>query len=59
MLWAAIELALDYLPDETQEIELWRLDLAHDEVALARQKTALDRARSARRTAARLNSPKA
>lgn len=45
---AAIELALDYLPDEMQEIEFWRLDLANDEVALTRQKTALDRVRTAR-----------
>ncbi|MGH7139001.1 MAG: IGHMBP2 family helicase, partial [Pirellulales bacterium] len=45
---AAIELALDYLPDEVNEIELWRFDLANDEVALVRQKAALDRARAAR-----------
>ncbi|HET6878860.1 MAG TPA: AAA domain-containing protein [Pirellulales bacterium] len=45
---ATIEVALDYLPDEINEIESWRFDLANDEVALVRQKTALDRARSAR-----------
>lgn len=45
---AAIELALDYLPDELNEVEWWRLDLANDEVALARQKSALDRACTAR-----------
>ncbi|HVX11582.1 MAG TPA: AAA domain-containing protein [Pirellulales bacterium] len=43
-----IEVALNYLPDELQEIERWRFDLANDEIALARQKTALERARLAR-----------
>ena len=45
---ASVQLALDYLPDEINEFDLWRFDLANDEVALVRQKTALDRARLAR-----------
>lgn len=44
----AIQLALDYLPDEINDIERWRLDLANDEVALVRQKAAMDKARAAR-----------
>ena len=45
---ASIQLALDYLPDEINDIELWRFDLASDDVALVRQQAALERARLAR-----------
>jgi ATP-dependent RNA/DNA helicase IGHMBP2 len=43
-----LQVALDYLPDEINDVELWRFDLATDEVALVRQKAALERARLAR-----------
>jgi ATP-dependent RNA/DNA helicase IGHMBP2 len=45
---ASIQVALNYLPDEINEIERWRFDLAADEVALARQQAALEHARLAR-----------
>jgi ATP-dependent RNA/DNA helicase IGHMBP2 len=44
----SIQIALNYLPDDADEIDLWRFDLASDEVALARQLAALERARVAR-----------
>jgi ATP-dependent RNA/DNA helicase IGHMBP2 len=45
---ASIQVALNQLPEEINEIERWRFDLASDEVALTRQKGALARARQAR-----------
>ena len=45
---ASIQLALNQLPDEINDIERWRFDLASDEVALVRQKDALARAQQAR-----------
>ncbi|HWB08891.1 MAG TPA: AAA domain-containing protein [Pirellulales bacterium] len=45
---ASIQLALNQLPDEINEVERWRFDLASDEVALTRQKAALVRAQQAR-----------
>ncbi|HVA51106.1 MAG TPA: AAA domain-containing protein [Pirellulales bacterium] len=44
----SIQLALDYLPDEINDVERWRFDLANDEIALVRQKAAMERARAAR-----------
>ncbi|HEV3343683.1 MAG TPA: AAA domain-containing protein [Pirellulales bacterium] len=45
---ASIQVALNQLPDEINEIERWRFDLASDEVALVRQRAALVRTRQAR-----------
>jgi superfamily I DNA and/or RNA helicase len=45
---ASIQVALNYLPDEINEIEVWRFDLSADEVGLVRQKSALEAARLAR-----------
>ncbi|MHB8900043.1 MAG: IGHMBP2 family helicase [Thermoguttaceae bacterium] len=44
----AIQVALGQTPDDLADHERWRLDLSSDEVAAARQKAALGRARSAR-----------
>lgn len=40
----ALRVALDTVPDGAGEYETWRLDLANDEVALQRQRSALQRA---------------
>jgi superfamily I DNA and/or RNA helicase len=43
----AIRVALDRLPEDLADYPLWRIDLSFDEVAIQRQKVALDQARSA------------
>ena len=40
-------IALDGMPEELDEHDLWRLDLASDEVAVQRQRVALEQARQA------------
>jgi len=42
---ASISVALDGLPDELGERDVWRIDIAFDEVATQRQRAALERAR--------------
>jgi len=42
---AAVSAALDGLPDELGEYDIWRLDAAFDEVATQRQRAALEQAR--------------
>jgi superfamily I DNA and/or RNA helicase len=44
-LETAISVAIDGLPDELGEHELWRIDVAFDEVATQRQRAALEQAR--------------
>jgi hypothetical protein len=44
----AICVALDGLPDDLADYEVWRLDLSFDEVAVQRQRAALEQARLAR-----------
>jgi len=43
----SLRVALPGMPDEIEDFEIWRLDLANDEVAAERQQQALRRARSA------------
>jgi len=45
---SSLHVALGSMPDDLDEHDLWRLDLSSDEVAVERQRTALQRARSAR-----------
>ncbi|HTM52550.1 MAG TPA: AAA domain-containing protein [Pirellulales bacterium] len=42
-----IKLSLPGLPDEAEEVEVWRVDLSSDEISSQRQRLALERARSA------------
>ena len=44
----SLHVAIGSAPDDLDEHELWRLDLSSDEVAVQRQRTALERARLAR-----------
>lgn len=44
----SLHVALGSLPEDLDEHQLWRLDLSNDEVAVQRQRSALNRARSAR-----------
>jgi len=44
---ASLRVALEVLPDDLADFERWRLDLSSDEVAIQRQRMALQRARSA------------
>ena len=44
----SVHVALNSIPADLDEHPSWRLDLAHDEVAVERQRAALDRARLAR-----------
>jgi superfamily I DNA and/or RNA helicase len=44
----AISVALDRLPEDLAEHEAWRVDLSSDEVAVKRQRAALEQARLAR-----------
>jgi hypothetical protein len=44
----AISVALDRLPEDLAEHETWRVDLTFDEVAVTRQRAALEQARLAR-----------
>lgn len=43
-----LQVALASMPDDLEDAESWRVDLAHDEISAQRQRTALDRARLAR-----------
>jgi superfamily I DNA and/or RNA helicase len=43
-----VRVALAELPDDLADQETWRLDLAHDEIAAQRQRSALEIARTAR-----------
>ena len=44
----AISIALVQLPDDAEEVEVWRLDLSSDEISSQRQRAALERALRAR-----------
>jgi ATP-dependent RNA/DNA helicase IGHMBP2 len=44
----AISIALTQLPDDAEEVELWRLDLSSDEISSQRQRIALERTIRAR-----------
>lgn len=43
-----LQVALGAMPDELEDAESWRVDLAHDAIAAERQRSALNRARLAR-----------
>ena len=43
-----ISVALGQLPDDTEDVEIWRLDLSSDEISSQRQRAALERAMRAR-----------
>lgn len=45
---SAICVALDRLPDDLADHDVWRIDLSFDEVAIQRQRAALEQARSTR-----------
>jgi ATP-dependent RNA/DNA helicase IGHMBP2 len=44
---ASVTLSVANLPDEADEVEVWRVDLSSDEVSSQRQRLALERARGA------------
>jgi superfamily I DNA and/or RNA helicase len=44
---ASLKISVANLPDEAEEVDVWRVDLSSDEISSQRQRLALERARSA------------